>query len=430
MSTHMPVVISLQAAEEQWGANALVSFNNGGATIHLTENSNEDVVQKAARKIANQGIKSVELAGDKWTLEQCWVFAQGFRSPLGELDIVWPTSLSEQDESQLDARLVAVNWARDITNLTGEQLSPERLASRAAEFLKGLDPESVKFKMVKGNDLLEEGWTGTYTVGRGSARKPVMLRLDYNPTKDPEAPVHTVIVGKGITFDSGGYSLKPSGFMNSMKADMGGSAIATAALALAIMNGVDYRIKLVLCCAENMVSSKAYKLGDIITYKNGKTVEVMNTDAEGRLVMADGLIYASSHNPQRIIDCATLTGAAKAALGNDYHALFSFDQALANKALKAADQVNEGLWQLPLADMHRHMLPSDFADLSNISSGQYSPGASTAAGFLSHFVEDYKKGWLHFDCSAAYRKTASNKWAVGGTGQGVRTLAQLLLNKK
>ncbi|MGB2078688.1 MAG: aminopeptidase PepB, partial [Vibrio sp.] len=233
-------------------------------------------------------------------------------------------------------------------------------------------------------------------------------------------------VGKGITFDSGGYSLKPSAFMTSMKADMGGASTITGGLAFSILRGLNKRVKLILCCAENMVSGRALKLGDVIHYKNGKTVEVMNTDAEGRLVLADGLMYASEQNPELIIDCATLTGATKNALGNDYHALMSFDQKLAQKALKCAEQEHEGLWQLPLAEFHRKMLPSNFADLSNISSGDYSPGASTAAGFLSYFVEDYQKGWLHFDCAATYRKSSTDKWSAGATGVGVRTLARLL----
>ncbi|NMS48281.1 aminopeptidase PepB, partial [Vibrio parahaemolyticus] len=142
---------------------------------------------------------------------------------------------------------------------------------------------------------------------------------------------------------------------------MGGSGTITGGLGLAILRGLNKRVKLILCCAENMVSGRALKLGDIITYKNGKTVEIMNTDAEGRLVLADGLIYASEQKPELIIDCATLTGAAKNALGNDYHALMSFDDELSHQALTAANQEKEGLWPLPLADFHREMLPSNFA---------------------------------------------------------------------
>ncbi len=182
----------------------------------------------------------------------------------------------------------------------------------AAEFIKSVAPEgTVTARIVKDKDLLAEGWEGIYAVGRGSDRTSAMLQLDYNPTGDENAPVFACLVGKGITFDSGGYSLKPSNFMSAMKADMGGSGTITGGLGLAILRGLNKRVKLILCCAENMVSGRALKLGDIITYKNGKTVEIMNTDAEGRLVLADGLIYASEHNPELIIDCATLTGAAK-----------------------------------------------------------------------------------------------------------------------
>ncbi|SUI49948.1 Peptidase B [Serratia marcescens] len=173
----------------------------------------------------------------------------------------------------------------------------------------------------------------------------------------------------------------------------------------------------------------AFKLGDIIRYRNGKTVEVMNTDAEGRLVLADGLIDASEQNPQLIIDCATLTGAAKTAVGNDYHALFSFDDALAQELLSSAAAEQEPFWRLPLAEFHRSQLPSNFAELNNVAGPAYTAGASTAAAFLSHFVKNYQQGWLHIDCSATYRKGAVEQWSAGATGLGVRTLANLLLSK-
>jgi PepB aminopeptidase len=237
------------------------------------------------------------------------------------------------------------------------------------------------------------------------------------------------LVGKGITFDSGGYSLKQSAFMDSMKSDMGGAATVTGALALAAARGLKERVKLYLCCADNMVSGNAFKLGDIIRYRNGKTVEIMNTDAEGRLVLADGLIDASEQNAPLIIDAATLTGAAKTALGNDYHALFSFDDELAQELLSSAQSEHEPFWRLPLAEFHRSQLPSNFAELNNVAGAAYSAGASTAAAFLSHFVKDYQQGWLHIDCSATYRKGAVDQWSAGATGLGVRTIANLLLAK-
>ncbi|PSV22803.1 aminopeptidase PepB [Photobacterium leiognathi subsp. mandapamensis] len=425
MSTIMAVSLSQQAADAQWGNNALVSFGPEGAVVHLTENDTLGNLQRAARKLDTQGIKQVTLSGEGWDLENVWAFIQGHRNSKPGNTVTWP-ALSDSDEAELAARLKATEWVREIINQPADVVRPSQLAARAGEFIKSLAPEHVTYKIIKGNDLLDEGWNGIHAVGRGSDHRPAMLRLDYNPTGDADAPVFACLVGKGITFDSGGYSIKPSGGMTAMKADMGGAALATGGLALAMARGLNKRIKLVLCCAENMISGRALKLGDIIKYKNGTTVEILNTDAEGRLVLADGLIYANSQNPELVIDCATLTGAAKMALGNDYHALLSFDAELSHQALTAAAEENEGMWPLPLADLHRNMLPSNFADLANISSGEFMPGASTAAAFLSYFVDDYKKGWMHIDASGTFRKSANDQWSAGATGMGVRTLANIL----
>jgi len=429
MSAHMSVFISREPAQPQWGDKALLSFSENGTTIHLTQGNDQDAIQRAARKLDAQGIRTITLAGDGWDLETIWTFHQGYRNPKKNNQLEW-SALAEGEQHELLARIKAADWTRDIINKSAEEIAPRQLATLASEFIKSVAPEgTVTSRIVKDRDLLAEGWEGIFAVGRGSERTSAMLQLDFNPTGDENAPVFACLVGKGITFDSGGYSLKPSNFMSAMKADMGGAGTITGGLGLAIMRGLNKRVKLILCCAENMVSGRALKLGDIITYKNGTTVEIMNTDAEGRLVLADGLIYASEQQPQLIIDCATLTGAAKNALGNDYHALMSFDDELSHQALTAARHEQEGLWPLPVADFHREMLPSSFADLSNISSGDYSPGASTAAAFLSYFVDDYKHGWLHFDCAGTYRKAASDKWAAGATGMGVRTLARVLVEQ-
>lgn len=230
-----------------------------------------------------------------------------------------------------------------------------------------------------------------------------------------------------ITFDTGGYSLKPSDSMSSMRTDMGGAALMTASLGFAIARGLNKRVKLYLCCAENMVSHNAFKLGDIITYRNGVTAEVLNTDAEGRLVLADGLIEASQQNAQMIIDAATLTGAAKIAVGNDYHSVLSMDNALTEKLFQAALAEQEPFWRLPFEEFHRGQISSQFADIANIGSVPVGAGASTATAFLSYFVENYQQNWLHIDASATFRKTASDLWAAGATGLGMRTLANLLL---
>jgi PepB aminopeptidase len=282
-----------------------------------------------------------------------------------------------------------------------------------------------------GEELEKQGYVGTWQVGRGSNRPPAVLRLDFNPTGDEMAPVEAALVGKGITFDSGGYSIKTSEGMLAMKMDMGGAAYVAGALWLAITRGLNKRVRMYLCCAENLISGHAYKLGDVIKYPNGTTVEIVNTDAEGRIVMADGLLKATEANIPLVIDAATLTGAAHVAVGNEYNALFSLDDALAEKALKAAADESEPLWRLPLAPFHRHKCPSPYADTANSvpTKGGGAGGASNAAGFLSRFVNEKGSGWLHFDLSGAFYGKDTASWSAGGTAMGIRTIARLLTDQ-
>ncbi|MDU2732037.1 MAG: aminopeptidase PepB [Mixta calida] len=422
----MNIALSTAAADARWGEKAILSSSNEGMTIHLTGGDALATIQRAARKIDGQGVRHVVLSGDGWDLEKSWAFWQGYRGPKGERSVDW-APLGDDERAELEYRLSIIDWVRDIINQPAEELGPEQLARRAVDLIAKYAGDAVSYRITKGDDLREQNYMGLHTVGRGSTRGPALLALDYNPGGDENAPVYACLVGKGITFDTGGYSLKPSAFMDSMKSDMGGAATVTGALALAIARGLNKRVKLYLCCADNMVSGNAFRLGDIIRYRNGKTVEVMNTDAEGRLVLADGLIDASQQQPQLLIDAATLTGAAKTALGNDYHALFTFDDALAQQLLSSAESENEAFWRLPLAEFHRSHLSSNFADLNNIAGAAHTAGASTAAAFLSHFVSNYQQGWLHIDCSATYRKGAVEQWSAGATGLGVRTIANLLL---
>jgi len=425
MTEAMKITLSTQPADARWGEKATYSINNDGITLHLNGSDDLGLIQRAARKIDGLGIKHVTLNGEGWDVDRSWAFSSGYKGPKGTRKIEW-ANLDAAAQKELTSRLTIIDWVRDTINAPAEELGPEQLAQRAVDLLNNVAGDNVSYRITKGEDLREQNYMGIHTVGRGSERPPVLLALDYNPTGDKAAPVFACLVGKGITFDTGGYSLKQSAFMDSMKSDMGGAATITGALAFAITRGLNKRVKLYLCCADNMVSGNAFKLGDIIRYRNGKNVEVMNTDAEGRLVLADGLIDACAQKPELIIDMATLTGAAKTALGNDYHALFSFDDKLANRLLASAAAENEPFWRLPLAEFHRNQLPSNFAELNNTASAAYPAGASTAAGFLSHFVENYREGWLHIDCSATYRKAAVEQWSAGATGLGVRTIANLL----
>ncbi|MGL5297278.1 MAG: aminopeptidase PepB, partial [Plesiomonas sp.] len=275
MSELMSVFLSTEPADSRWGDKALLSMSDLGVCIHLQGNSAE-CVQKAARKLDGQGIRRVRLAGDGWDLETCWAFHQGFRASKGERFAELPT-LPDEQQRELNARIRCGDWVRDTINLSAEELGPQQLSVRAAAFIKELAGDKVSFKVITGSELREQQYNGIYTVGRGSDRVPAMLQLDFNPSGQADAPVLACLVGKGITFDSGGYSIKPSGTMDSMKSDMGGAALVTGALGLAIARGLNQRVKLYLCCAENMVSGNAYKLGDIIRYRNGKTVEILNT---------------------------------------------------------------------------------------------------------------------------------------------------------
>lgn len=430
-STPTVIQISLmqQAAPTQFGNNALLSPHAAGYQIHLKSGDELRSVQKAARLLDTLGLVAVQLAGD-WSVEHQWAFYQGFVNAKRQSGVSFCGDAATI--TALEQRVQCYRFAKTLVNQTPEQLSPQALAEQAAAFITEIAGSTkVNYRLISGEQLAAEGWHGVYQVGRGSVRPPVILELDFNPTGQTDAPVAAALVGKGITFDSGGYSIKATEGMLTMKCDMGGAATVTAALALAILQRLDKRVKLILCCAENLISGHAYKLGDIITYKNGTTVEIVNTDAEGRLVLADGLQLASDSGAGLIIDAATLTGAAVTAVGGEYNALFALDKPLAQRALAYAEQQQELTWQLPLEKWHQQQCPSAYADTANSRpvKGGGAGGASNAAGFLSRFVANDGKGWLHFDLAAAFNGSANGYWAAGATGQGIRTIAATLLNE-
>jgi PepB aminopeptidase len=402
--------------------------NGQTAQIHLVDLQNDlDLIKKAARNLDNLGILQVELSGN-WEVEQQWAFASSFTTTNKQHHIKW---CDDTNINELTNRYRAMIFTRNITNATPEDLSPEILANTCEDWLTSIGEKHISSKRWVGEELKNQGWMGIYDVGRGSTRPPVLIEIDYNPTGNVNAPISACLVGKGITFDSGGYSIKSSEGMLSMKCDMGGAATVTGALGLAILRGLNKRVKLFLCCAENLISGHAYKLGDVITYKNGTTVEVVNTDAEGRLVLADGLMAATETGSKLIIDAATLTGAAMVALGEEYNAFFSLDKALQQRVLNYSVQEFEPSWCLPLEKWHQNKFPSAFADTANSKSqkGGGGGGASNAAGFLSRFVNKEGTGWLHIDLAAAYNASGSVHMPVGATAQGIRTIARALLEE-
>ncbi|GAA5137704.1 aminopeptidase PepB [Thalassotalea piscium] len=429
MSSVTNIFLTANKSVSQWQSDNLLQIIDDDIYIYLDDNDLFPLqsIQKAGRSIEKMGVKNAHLQGDSWKADSQWAFALGFTCVDKLTNIEF--NGDEDVVSKLNDKLAVYAWSRDLTNQTPSQLTPLLLAEKAQKYITTQAPEYVKTHVISGEALSEQGWTGVYNVGKGSVNPPCIIEIDYNPTGDDQAAVTACLVGKGITFDSGGYSLKSNEGMFHMKCDMGGAAVVAGALALAIRQGLKSRVKLILCCAENMVSNNAYKLGDILTYKNGVTCEVANTDAEGRIVLADGLLMASENSPTLIIDAATLTGAAVAATGGDYTALFSLDQQAADQAKKAATSENEPLWQLPLAKWHQDKCPSAFANTANSRPipGGGPGGASNAAGFLSRFVDG--KGWLHFDLAAAYNGSANAQWGAGATGLSIATIANLLLSQ-
>lgn len=387
-------------------------------------------IQQAGRKLDQAGIRVIEPVGAGWTLDRQWALSQGFADARNRNEVRWCTDDMGVAE-QLQAMFDTISWARELVNLPPQTIYPESLCTRVIDKLKDVGGEHISYRLLREEELLNEGWMGTHTVGRASVNKPTMLQLDFNPTGDDGADVDVALIGKGITFDSGGYSLKSSEGMIAMKCDMGGAATVAGALALAIQRGLKKRVKLILCCAENLIDGTAFKLGDIITYKDGQTVEIFNTDAEGRLVLADGLLAAGEMGAKQIIDAATLTGAAQVAVGQEYNALFSIDDAYAATALGAAAQESEPLWRLPLAPWHKDQCPSAFADTANSRpmKGGGTGGASNAAGFLLRFAPNNGANWLHFDLAGAYRKEGDKLFNTGATGMGIRTIARTLLSE-
>jgi leucyl aminopeptidase len=310
-------------------------------------------------------------------------------------------------------RAAATNLARDLSNEPANALHPADLAAAARKLLAG---KGVTVKVKDEKALAKEGFGGIIGVGQGAEHPPRLIELRYAPKG---ATGEVVLVGKGITFDSGGLSLKPADSMKTMKTDMSGAAAVLATMSVLADLDVTVAVTGYLAAAENMPSGSATRPGDVLTMKNGKTVEVLNTDAEGRLVMADALALGAAAKPDAIIDVATLTGACAVALGNRYTGLMANDEALAAELLDAAAAAGEPTWRLPLPPEYRKDIESDLADLKNV--GDRYGGALFAGLFLQEFVDD--RPWAHLDIAGPARAESDDGYLTkGSTGVTVRTL--------
>ena len=310
----------------------------------------------------------------------------------------------------------SVFLARDLVNTPASDMGPDELEAAIHEIAALFGAE---VQTTRGDGLLEANYPAIHAVGRASSREPRLIDLTWG---DPDAPRLT-LVGKGVCFDTGGLDIKPAGAMRNMKKDMGGAACMAGLARMVMASGMPVRLRLLVPAVENSISANAFRPGDVLQTRKGLTVEVGNTDAEGRLVLADALAEADRERPAMIIDAATLTGAARVAVGTELPALFSPDDDLAGDILAAGDKVGEPLCRLPLYPRYRELLKSSVADLSSTGSKPFA-GAITAALFLERFVSD-TRAYAHLDIFAWNDEGRPGRPA-GGEATGLRALFAML----
>ena len=323
------------------------------------------------------------------------------------------------EEALLQGIAVAegMKLAKDLGNLPGNICTPTYLASQALEIAKEYKLES---RILEKEDMQELGMGSLLSVTRGSIEPPKLIVLEYRGAAKHKKPI--VLVGKGITFDTGGISLKPGADMDEMKYDMCGAASVLGTIRAAAQMKLKLNIVAIVPSCENMPSGSATKPGDIVTSMSGQTIEVLNTDAEGRLILCDALTYAEKYEPETVVDVATLTGACVIALGHVASGLYSNDEKLAEELIEAGESARDRAWRMPLWDEYQDQLKSNFADMGNI--GGRPAGSVTAACFLARFTKQYR--WAHLDVAGTAYRSGRHK---GSTGRPVPLLCRFLIER-
>lgn len=328
------------------------------------------------------------------------------------------------EEGIYEGRIIGESqcFTRDIANEPGNIVTPIVLAEKAVKLAEELE---IDCDVWDENKILNEKMGAFYSVGRGSANPPRFIHLTWNPKT--ECRGHIALVGKGMTFDSGGLDIKPADSMTTMKGDKSGACAVLGAIRAAVLLNLPWKITAIIAAAENMPGGNAYRPDDILISRCGKSIEVNNTDAEGRLTLADALSYASELKPDKIIDIATLTGACAVALGSNTAGLFTNNDDFGDEIISASKMSGERVWKLPMDDPNlRKAIKSPFADLLN-SAGRYG-GAITAAMFLEAFV-DKDIPWVHLDIAAAdFIKDEWSYYAKGASGFGMRTIVMSIMD--
>jgi leucyl aminopeptidase len=320
------------------------------------------------------------------------------------------------DQAAATAR--GMELTKTLGNLPANICTPSYLAAKALAL--GKAHKSIKTTVLEEKDMQKLGMGSLLSVTRGSEQPAKLITMEYHGADRKQKPV--VLVGKGITFDTGGISLKPGADMDEMKYDMSGAASVLGTLQAIAEMGLKLNVVGVIPTCENMPSGRATRPGDIVTSMSGQTIEILNTDAEGRLILCDALTYSKKFDPDTVIDIATLTGACVIALGHVASGLFSNEDKLARELLAAGEQAHDRAWQLPLWEDYQPLLDSNFADMQNI--GGRAGGTITAACFLARFTKDYR--WAHLDIAGTANKSGKDK---GSTGRPVPLLTQYLINR-
>lgn len=339
---------------------------------------------------------------------------------LARVTVITKHKIDAKDIKRIALLTKAVNATRDLVNTPPNDLYPASMTKAVQSEVKN---SAVSIQIWDEKALAKQGFGGLTAVGAGSTRPPRLVKLEFKPRG---AKKHIALVGKGITFDSGGLSLKPAEAMVGMKYDMTGAATVFHTILAVAALGIPVKTTAWLCLAENLPSGSAARPNDVIKARNGKTIEVLNTDAEGRLVLADGLSIAAESKPDLIIDVATLTGAASIALGDRYAGLMGDDSAV-NLVRDAADAAGELVWPMPMPEELRTILNSDIADIANVKIGNRSGGMLVGAHFLREFVPR-EIPWAHLDIAGPAENSAGayGYTPKGGTGAYVRTLIELI----
>lgn len=342
-------------------------------------------------------------------------FARYKKTTRQPAQLVLPKKLFKHVNNMVES----IYLVRDCINTPTDDMGPSEFTAVAQQLA---EQYQASFSQIVGEDLLQQNYASIYTVGRASDDAPRLLDLRWG---NPQHPKIT-LVGKGVCFDTGGLDIKPSAYMLLMKKDMAGGAHVLGLARMIMEAKLAVCLRVLIPVVENAISGNAYRPGDVIKSRKGLTVEIGNTDAEGRVVLSDALTEAVSENPDLLIDISTLTGAARVALGTELPAVFSNEDQVVHAVIQQGEKINDPMWRLPLFAMYREYLNSSIADINNNSTEPYA-GAITAALFLKEFVPDHIP-WLHFDLMAWNLRTKPGR-PQGGEAMGLRALFAYLENK-